>query len=141
MKHDIDRPINKISDARISKIESKVMKFSLGAGVISSALLCLVSATANAQQNIDYAGIWACSYVQSYRSVDVKDWQLIKLSRGSLQYPGTTQVSRFTSKAVKTNVLRITYQDGVLEQWSLLSDWMTTKENSEQTQICLRQEN
>ena len=109
----------------------------LGLGVIS---MIGILTTAEAQQNLDYAGNWACSFVQQYKSVDTKNWDIIKLSKTTIQYPGNPKQTRFTPKSTKKNVYRINYEDGVLEQFTILDTWIMLKENSEQTQVCLRQE-
>ena len=116
------------------------MKISISFISIFWAALLFNINSVNSQQNVDFTGVWGCSYVQQYRSVDIKDWQILKISNSTLQFAGDKNLNKFSSKNIKKNVYRITYQDGVLEQFTVLNSWMMIKENSEQTQICLRQD-
>ena len=116
------------------------MKTSIRFASIFAAALFFDIIPVSSQQNVDYTGIWGCSYVQQSRSVDIKDWQIIKISKSNLQFAGDKNLIKFSTKPIKKNVYRITYQDGVLEQFTVIDSWIMIKENSEQTQICLRQD-
>lgn len=109
--------------------------FSLTAS--SGLLLC--TSVGLSQENIGYTGNWACSYVIQYQSVDVENWQFVRIESENILIEGDTEPTKFSAKSLEKNVFSITYENGVQEQFIVVDTWMMMKENSEQTQICLRQ--
>jgi hypothetical protein len=93
-----------------------------------------------AQETLRYEGKWACSFINDYTSVNVKEWEIIKLTKSSIQYTDVSKPDPFNIKMIKINVYRVTYKSGSIEQFTVLDKWIMIKENSEQTQVCLRQD-
>ena len=100
---------------------------------VSFGIALLLSSTSYAQKRMPYEGSWSCSHVVENLYVDSKNTQPVKI------YQGRIDEVKFSTKEIKRNVFLLNRSDGVGEQFTILNSMVMLIDNSEQTQVCLRQ--
>lgn len=94
----------------------------------------LVINPAVAQKRMPYEGNWGCSFVIGSSYIDLKAFEQVKIHQNRIYD------TKFTPKQSRKNTYEIKLSTGALVFFSILDPFVMLIENSEQTQVCLRQE-
>lgn len=101
---------------------------------LSFGITLMLSSTSYAQKKMPYEGSWACSSVIESTYVDLQKVQPVMINQTRIDDV------KFTAKEIKRNVFLVSRSDRVAQQFTILGAMVMLIDNSEQTQVCLRQE-
>jgi len=102
--------------------------------VLSFCITFLLCSTSYAQKPMPYDGSWSCGFVIQSLYVDLKNIEPVKIGLNRI---GDVKIA---TKQIKKNVFRVIRSDGIEQQFTVLDSMVMLIDNSEQTQVCLRQE-